>query len=205
VISLSNATLFILIYRLCVVRFLFFVLVWCLFDSGWKISFSQVHSINDFCIVNVADLKTLVWLSARKTQHNNKHSENKEEGRSEFLRRGGPPRRSFTSIFFWKFLSPKQSSLPSLLGSTNSFHQNPHTKPRSRMRVSKISSKNKDEQTWNEIVTSRIKSEKMLRKRKTSILLLFWFGSIYSNKYKSGSVLVRERGIRFSFVPLTWF
>jgi len=48
VISSSNATLFILIYRLCVVRFLYFVLVWCLFDSGWNISFSQVHSINDF-------------------------------------------------------------------------------------------------------------------------------------------------------------
>jgi len=32
-----------LIFRLCTVCFWFFVLVWCLFDSGWKISFEQVQ------------------------------------------------------------------------------------------------------------------------------------------------------------------
>jgi hypothetical protein len=38
-----RTTLFVLISRLCAVCFLFPVLVRCLFDSGWKISFEQVH------------------------------------------------------------------------------------------------------------------------------------------------------------------
>jgi len=36
-------TLFVLISRLCVVCFWFLILVRCLFDSGWKISFEQVQ------------------------------------------------------------------------------------------------------------------------------------------------------------------
>jgi len=38
-----RTTLFVLISRLCAVCFLFPVLVRCLFDSGWKISFEQVQ------------------------------------------------------------------------------------------------------------------------------------------------------------------
>ena len=36
-------TLFVLISRLCAMCFWFLVLVWCLFDSGWKTSFEQVQ------------------------------------------------------------------------------------------------------------------------------------------------------------------
>jgi len=36
-------SLFVLISRLCAVCFWFSVLVQCLFDSGWKISFEQLH------------------------------------------------------------------------------------------------------------------------------------------------------------------
>jgi len=36
-------TLFVLIFRLCVVCFLFPVFVQCLFDSSWKVSFEQVQ------------------------------------------------------------------------------------------------------------------------------------------------------------------
>ena len=54
-------TLFVLISRLCAMCFDFPVLVRCLFDSGWKISFEQVQiNDNDFDVVNVADPKTWV-------------------------------------------------------------------------------------------------------------------------------------------------
>jgi len=36
-------TMLVFISRLCAVCFLFPVLVWCLFDSGWKITFEQMQ------------------------------------------------------------------------------------------------------------------------------------------------------------------
>jgi len=43
VISSSLNDFVFFIFRLCAVCFLFSVLVWCLFDSGWNVSFKQVQ------------------------------------------------------------------------------------------------------------------------------------------------------------------